>query len=129
MTGAVVHFELPTDNTERARKFYKTTFGWNVMPMEGFDYAMLGTSPSNEQGVPTETGRINGGMGPRGGPLSHPVITIHVENITATETVIAQNGGKVVQKRQPIGDGTMGFTGYFTDSEGNVVGLYERGKA
>jgi hypothetical protein len=32
-------------------------------------------------------------------------------------------GGKTVQGRAAVGD--MGFTGYFTDSEGNVVGLWQ----
>jgi hypothetical protein len=29
----------------------------------------------------------------------------------------------------PIGDGTMGFGGYFNDTEGNVVDLYQTPKA
>jgi len=30
MSGRVVHFELPADNVERARAFYKKTFQWEI---------------------------------------------------------------------------------------------------
>jgi len=39
-----------------------------------------------------------------------------------------KNGGTILQKKQPIGDGSMGHTGYFKDTEGNVVGLYQSPK-
>ena len=32
-------------------------------------------------------------------------------------------GGTAVSARTPVGD--MGFTGYFTDTEGNLIGLWE----
>jgi uncharacterized protein len=128
MSGKVVHFEIPADNTARARKFYESVFGWSVMQMPGMDYSMVGTGPANDEGMPKEPGYIGGGIGPRNGPLAHPVVTILVDEIADAEKVIEKHGGKIVQKKQPIGDGSMGFTGYFKDSEGNVVGLYQAGK-
>jgi hypothetical protein len=123
MGDPIVHFELPADNLERAQAFYKNTFGWVVQPMPEFEYTMLGTAPSNEQGTPTQPGMINGGMGKRGGPLSAPVVTILVGSIDAALQNVVKNGGQVKQARQPIGE--MGFTAYFSDPEGNVVGLFE----
>ncbi|MCI4369072.1 MAG: VOC family protein [Thermoplasmata archaeon] len=128
MSGEVCHFEVPADNTERARKFYESTFGWKANPMPEFDYTMVSTGPLDENQMPKEPGFINGGMGKRGGPLEHPVFTIMVDEIDHAEKLIEKHGGKIVQKKQPIGDGAMGFTGYFKDSEGNVVGLFQRGK-
>ena len=128
MSGEVVHFEIPADNSERARKFYEKTFGWKMNHMAEFNYTIVGTAASDENGRVTMPGAINGGMGKREGPLAHPVITIQVDEITDAEKTIEKNGGKVIQKKQPIGDGSMGFTGYFRDSEGNVVGLWQRGK-
>ena len=58
----------------------------------------------------------------------HSVLTIVVDEIGASEKIIEKNGGKILVKKQPIGDGSMGFMGYFQDSEGNVVGLYEAPK-
>jgi predicted enzyme related to lactoylglutathione lyase len=128
MSGEVVHFEVPADNAERARKFYAQVFGWQMMPMPEFEYTMVGTSPSDENGMPKTPGMINGGMGKRGGPLEHPVFTINVDEIDTSLKTIEKHGGKTVQKKQAIGDGSMGYTAYFKDSEGNVVGLYQRGK-
>ena len=33
----VVHFEIPADELERAQKFYKSIFGWDIIktPMPG----------------------------------------------------------------------------------------------
>ena len=65
MSGRVVHFEIPFDDAERARGFYKDLFGWQIQEMPGMDYTIVSTGPSGEQG-PTEPGYIGGGMGQRG---------------------------------------------------------------
>ena len=128
MTGKVGHFELPADNPERARKFYSAVFGWKMNEMPGMDYTMVSTGPVDAQGMPTEPGHIGGGIAKRGGHVTMPVVTIIVDEIDSTSSAIEKNGGKVLQKKQPIGDGAMGFTAYFKDSEGNVVGLYQAGR-
>jgi predicted enzyme related to lactoylglutathione lyase len=129
MSGEVGHFEIPADNEARARKFYSATFGWKMHEMPGADYTMVSTGEVNEQGMPKGPGYIGGGIGKRSGHLEHPVVTIVVEDLSATEKAIEENGGKILQKKTPIGDGTMGYTGYFEDSEGNTVGLYQSGSA
>jgi predicted enzyme related to lactoylglutathione lyase len=128
MNGSVVHFEIPADNVERAQKFYSKVFGWNMMPMPEMHYTMVGTTASNEQGMPKEPGAINGGLAERGETLKHPTVTLSVEDIEAASKTIVQHGGTMIKKRTPIGDGSMGFTAYFKDPEGNVIGLYELGK-
>lgn len=125
MSGEVGHFEIPADNTERARKFYSATFGWKMNHMAEMDYTMVSTGPVDDQGMPKVPGHIGGGIGKREGPLAHPVVTIMVDEITDAEKKIEKNGGKILQKKKPIGDGSMGWMGYFKDSEGNVVGLYQ----
>src|SRR5579862_5921524 len=128
MTGEVGHFEIPADDPARARKFYESTFGWKMNEMPGMDYTMVSTGAVGEQGMPSEPGYIGGGIAKRGPIVAHPVVTIIVDEITAVEKTIVKNGGKVLQKKQPIGDGSMGFTGYFKDSEGNIIGLFQPGK-
>jgi len=128
MSAEVVHFEIPLDNVERGHKFYKGVFGWKLDVLPDMNYAMAQTTESDEQGMPKGPGAINGGMAKRGELLHFPTITIMVEDIVATGKVIEKHGGKVIQNRTPIGDGSMGFTGYFKDSEGNVIGLFERTK-
>lgn len=123
MSGSVVHFEIPADNVKRAQAFYSKAFGWQANPIPGMNYTMLGTTPSDHNGRPTEPGAINGGMGKRNGPLKNPVVTIGVDNIEASLETVKNLGGKVVQKKQQVGD--MGFSAYFKDTEGNVIGLWQ----
>ncbi len=123
MADKVVHFELPADNVERAQDFYRRAFGWSVNSMPGMAYTLLGTAPSGKDGAPTEPGAINGGMLARQKPITSPVITIEVGSIEESLTRIQTLGGRVVRDKQPVGD--MGFAAYFTDSEGNVLGLWQ----
>ncbi|HET7385184.1 MAG TPA: VOC family protein [Nocardioidaceae bacterium] len=122
MTGRVVHFEVPFEDGERARGFYAEAFGWTIMQMPEMGYTMVSTGPS-EQGPPSEPGFINGGMMERGGRITGPVITIDVENIDTALEKIESLGGSTVTPRQQVGD--MGFSAYFTDSEGNLIGLWQ----
>jgi hypothetical protein len=125
MSGEVGHFEIPADHPERARQFYGATFGWKFTTVPGMDYLMVSTGPVDDRGIPKEPGFISGGIGKRGGPLEHPVLTIVVDDLSAVENVVVKNGGTIIQRKQPIGDGSMGHVGYFKDSEGNIVGLYQ----
>ena len=124
MSGRVVHFEIPFDDGDRARGFYKDLFGWQVQEMPEMDYTVVMTGPVSEQGAPSEPGYINGGMFQRSAEFStSPVITVGVDSIDATLKRVEELGGKTVKDRSPVGD--MGFYAYFTDPEGNVMGLWE----
>jgi uncharacterized protein len=124
MSGEVGHFELPADNTERARKFYTSTFGWTMNHMPEMDYTMVETGAVDDQHMPKAPGYIGGGIGKRGGPLEHPVVTIIVDELSAAIKKVEKNGGKIVRAKEEI-PGNMGWTAYFKDTEGNVVGLYQ----
>lgn len=124
MQGKVVHFEIPADDVKRAGNFYKKVFGWQINPVPQMDYTMVGTTPSDENGMPKEAGAINGGMPKREMlPSKSTVVTIQVDDIDAAFRTIEQNGGKAVGKKMPVGD--MGFAAYFKDTEGNIVGLFQ----
>jgi uncharacterized protein len=122
MSGRVVHFELPFDDAERARSFYRDVFHWDVQPMPDLSYTMVTTGPSGETG-PTETGYINGGMGQRDKALSGPVVVIDVEDIDASLEAVKAHGGTTIQEREPVGE--MGWAAYFRDPEGSVIGLWQ----
>ncbi len=123
MSGRVVHFEIPADNVKRAQAFYSKAFGWQMNSIPGMNYTMVGTTPSDQNGMPTEPGAINGGMAKRGAPLKAPVITIGVQSIDESLETVKKLGGKVVKKKEAVGD--MGFAAYFKDTEGNVIGLWQ----
>ena len=119
----VVHFEVPFDDADRARDFYREVFDWQIMPIPEMNYNMVSTGPTSDQGMPTEPGFIGGGLLQRGAPTTAPVITLEVGDIDATFALIEKNGGKRIGEKMPVGD--MGFAAYFTDSEGNVMGLWQ----
>jgi predicted enzyme related to lactoylglutathione lyase len=123
MSGEVVHFEIPADDVKRAQGFYQKAFGWQIMPMPEMNYTIVSTTPSDKDGRPTKPGAINGGMAQRGNPIKAPIITIGVENIDAALKKVEQLGGSVTQKKTAVGD--MGWSAYFKDSEGNVLGLWQ----
>jgi predicted enzyme related to lactoylglutathione lyase len=125
MSGKVVHFEIPFDDGDRARKFYGDTFGWQLMPLPELSYTIVMTGPTDQESGPSEPGFINGGMFERSDqfPGKGPNIVIDVPSVEAALRDVESHGGTVVTERMPVGD--MGFTGYFTDTEGNLIGLWE----
>lgn len=124
MSGQVVHFEIPYDDGDRARGFYKAAFDWEVVQMpEMGGYTLVMTGPSTDQG-PTEAGFINGGMLSREmSATRYPVVVVDVPSIDEALERIPNLGGSVVSAKTPVGD--MGFAAYVSDPEGNVVGLWE----
>ncbi len=120
----VVHFEIPADNVERAKTFYKQAFGWDISQYPGMEYqGVITTAVDDKTRMPKEPGAINGGMTKRNNEVKNTVITIDVPDIEATLKNVEKLGGKMVQKKQPVAD--MGFTAYFKDTEGNIVGLWQ----
>ncbi len=123
MHGSVVHFEVPYDDADRARAFYSDVFGWSIQPMPELEYNFVSTGPSSDQGMPSEPGYIGGGMFQRQGDINLPVITINVDDMQAALTTIADHGGAAVGEPMDVGD--MGIASYFTDCEGNLMGLWQ----
>lgn len=125
MSGRVVHFEIPFDDGDRARKFYADTFGWQLMPIPEMGYTIVTTGPSDPQTGPSEPGFINGGMFERSDefPVKAPNIVIGVDSIDDALKAVTDAGGTPAGEKLTVGD--MGFAAYFTDTEGNVIGLWE----
>ena len=123
MTGRVVHFEIPFDDGDRARSFYSEAFGWQLMEMPEMGYTIVMTGPTDQESGPTEPGFINGGMFERSEtfPGKAPNLVIDVASVDDALAKVKDAGGTVVNDRMPVGE--MGFTGYFTDTEGNLIGL------
>jgi predicted enzyme related to lactoylglutathione lyase len=120
---SIVHFEIPADDPKRAGDFYMKAFGWVVNPMPEMDYTMVGTTPSDENGMPQKPGAINGGMPKRQDPVKNTVVTIGVQNIDDSLAKVEKLGGKRMGDKMAVGD--MGWSAYFKDTEGNVVGLWQ----
>ena len=121
---SVVHFEIPAKDPKRASAFYTSAFGWQINQFPQFEYWSLATTASDTNGMPTSPGAINGGMGRKGVMAPQQVtVTINVPDIDKVLAKIKSLGGKQEGKKMPVGD--MGFSAYFKDTEGNVIGLWQ----
>ena len=121
---SVVHFEIPAKDVKRASAFYTKAFGWSINQFPNFEYYSVGTTMSDKNGMPTSPGAINGGMGKRGQMAPDNVtVTIGVADIDAALATVKKLGGKQSGKKMPVGD--MGWSAYFEDTEGNIVGLWQ----
>ena len=120
----VVHFEIPFDDAARAQKFYSKVFGWNITSVPEMNYHMVHTVEIDENRMPKQAGAINGGMYKRDeNSAKSPVIVIDVASVDDYIKKIKKAGGKVVSGKRQVGD--MGFYAQISDTEGNVIGIWE----
>lgn len=121
-------FEMPADDVKRASEFYGKVFGWNTPPM-GEDAIFALTVAADDNGNPTEKGGINGGFHKRQGASdAGPVINIQVDDIDAKLKAVEAGGGRIIQPRTEIGEYGLSMA-LFSDTEGNVMGVYNYGAA
>jgi predicted enzyme related to lactoylglutathione lyase len=123
MAGGVVHFEIPADDENRAREFYRSIFGWEFQVLPEMGYSLAMTTPMDEHGRPSVSGSINGGLFKRGEGLTAPVVTVDVDDIDAALEKISKQGGSVHREKMEVPG--SGWNAYFKDSEGNIVGLWQ----
>ena len=122
--NSVVHFEVPADDLERAKKFYGSVFGWQLMDMgPNMGNYVLATTTESDQAGPKKPGAINGGMMKRTENKKAPIIVIDVENIDEHVKKVEMAGGKIIEPKMPVGD--MGLLAYVTDTEGNLIGVWQ----
>jgi predicted enzyme related to lactoylglutathione lyase len=129
MDHTIVHFELPADNPERAAKFYRELFGWDITrwegsadEREGFEYWMVRTVPTDANGQPSRPG-VNGGIMRRMFPGQAPVNYINVESVDEFVQRAQRLGAKVMMAKQPVPG--MGWFAQLTDTEGSVFAVWE----
>jgi predicted enzyme related to lactoylglutathione lyase len=123
MMDKVVHFEIPAEDMNRAKKFYKDIFGWELVDIPGMEYTIVRTVAVDSENMPKEPGAINGGIAKKSTKDETPVLVIDVPSIDGYIKKITAAGGKVVRPKMTVMD--MGFYARVTDSEGNVIGILE----
>jgi uncharacterized protein len=137
MDHTVVHFEIPADQPERAAKFYRELFGWEISRWAGsdeeregmadyrpenFEYWMVRTVPADEMGRPTRSG-VNGGLMSRMFPGQAPVNYISVDNVDEFVRKAERLGAKVMMAKSPVPG--MGWFAQLSDTEGNVFAIWQ----
>jgi predicted enzyme related to lactoylglutathione lyase len=118
----VVFFEIPADELERAQHFYKSVFGWGMQPY-GEEVALVTTIETDAQQVPVEPGAINGDLYTRTQVGRHPSVVIDVADIEEHIRKIEAAGGKIRQRQSIEG---LGLIAAFEDTEGNVLGIWQK---
>jgi predicted enzyme related to lactoylglutathione lyase len=114
MAGKVVHFEIPVDDGERAIAFYGQSLGWQLEREGPLEYW---TTPAGQgQG-------IGGALTKRDPQAPGLTLYIEVDDIDKTLIAIEASGGRRLTERLPIP--TVGWTAFFTDTEGNRLGLFQ----
>jgi predicted enzyme related to lactoylglutathione lyase len=116
----IVHFDISTDNPERAKKFYEELFDWKIEVVPGMQYYLIQTTDSNgKQGV-------SGGMARREKPEQKITNFIGVSSIDEYIDKVEMLGGKVIKPKTPIPE--WGFIAVCLDTENNTFGLWEEDK-
>ena len=123
--GKVQHFEIPVNNSDKAKEFYSKLFGWKIIDVSvgKMKYFMIQTGPTDKEGMVQDKGFINGGFTVNDPTAKTPVIVITVDDIEKTSLDIKKSGGKIIMEKQKVGD--MGYYTRFKDPEGNLMGLWE----
>jgi uncharacterized protein len=116
----IVHFDIATDNPQRAKDFYESLFGWKMISPPGMtDYYLIETEDINgNRGV-------GGGLGKRGDPSQRITSYIGVDNIEKYSKKVVGLGGKVQPKMTVPG---WGYLAVCVDTEGNPFGLWQEDK-
>jgi predicted enzyme related to lactoylglutathione lyase len=125
MSHGVVHFEIPAGDPEKLSRFYTDLFGWQVqkMPMGETPYYMVSTVETDEQGLPTQPGAINGGIAPRLSPDQKPMNFVEVESVDDYVGKAQGLGATTTMGKMPVPG--MGWFATLTDPEGNPFGVWQ----
>ena len=112
--GKVCYIEIPAIEINTSASFYKEVFGWQIR-QRGDDHLAFDDT----------VGEVSGTWVVGRKPSTDPglLIYIMVDSVAAAVDAVIANGGKIVQ---PIGMDAPEITARFSDSAGNVLGLFQQ---
>ena len=114
MPNSIVSFEIASKDKAVLEDFYRTVFGWQLIP-------------ANDQFTRVSPGDgINGGIAAAtdGGP-GYVTFYVEVDNIANALTRVEGRGGRRLMEPQQMPDGPL--IALFADPEGHVIGLVQAG--
>lgn len=114
--GRVIHFETTAEDMERAIKFYKEVFAWEIenANMPGGEYWLIKTGDGDG---------IDGAIMPKTYWPQAVLNTVAVEDIDTAIASVKKSGGTIVNEKQEIPG--VGYHIYVKDTEGNMLGLIQ----
>ena len=112
MAGQIVHFELPADDTARAREFWGSLFGWQFESYPGpFEYHMARISDTAGAAITNMEPEKTGARA-----------YFDVDEINAGVARVKELGGEA---NDPAPVPNMGWFSVCKDPEGNEFGLWQ----
>lgn len=120
MTNAINWFEIPVTDFTRAKKFYETILGVEIieMPFPDGKYGMFPADMMN--------GGVSGGLAQgKGFEPSEKGTVVYLnggEDLSLPLSRVEQAGGKIFIPKTSIGQN--GFMAHFIDTEGNHVAFH-----
>jgi predicted enzyme related to lactoylglutathione lyase len=106
----IVHFEIPSDNLDRTRKFYTELFGWKMEKMPGTnqrEYWTFSTTTNYKDGSSSSDGNgkqrtVSGGMMERQMPQEPIMVYIGVDSVIEYYNKVERLGGKVIKQKTEV---------------------------
>jgi predicted enzyme related to lactoylglutathione lyase len=122
----IVHFEIPSDDIQRSKRFYNELFGWTIEKFQDTGNNM----PENMEYYIITTTDDKGNNSLRGGMLKRQDIQqqgitnyIDVKSIDEYSAKVEDLGGKVVVRKMPVPG--MGYFAICLDTENNSFAIWE----
>ena len=134
--ATIVHFEIPADDVDRAKKFYSDLFGWKIEKVPD----MNTSSNNNTQLTSAATGEpieywmitttddkgnkaFSGGLMKRQMPEHRITNYINVSSVDEYKSKVEEAGGKVVAPKHVVPG--MGYFALCLDTENNPFAIWE----
>lgn len=125
----IFHFEVSAEDPERAAKFYREAFGWEIKkwdsPDANMNYWMVMTGklinpvPDREYGL--EGGLMKGTA--FGEKVNAYINTLEIEDLDESRKKVEDAGGKLETDRMTVPG--VGYMCYCQDTEGNYFGMMQ----
>ena len=121
-SNSINWFEIPAQDLTRAKTFYEKVFDVKLEPQPDMMGMKMATFPADMNG-----GKVSGGIVQS--TMHKPSQTGSVLYLNANPSIdnvisrIEQAGGKVVMPKTQISP-EIGYMAFFTDTEGNKIGLH-----
>lgn len=119
MKNAINWFEIPVKNFDRAKSFYESILGTEMMRMDMMGMKCAFFPADLQKGV---GGCIMQGDGYEPADKGAVVYLNGGNDLSAVLSKIENAGGKITLPKTAIGEN--GFMAHFIDSEGNRIGLH-----
>ena len=114
--ASLVWFEIPADDTARAKQFYGKLFGWQINPLPNMaDYSHMDTGGADAS--------PDGGLMKRMHP-AHTVTTyFSVPSVTKFMAKVEKLGGSICKPKTAVP--SMGYFAICQDTEKNTFAIWE----